>query len=115
MVTLRAYAVDEPPSPRQKLGKPLYSSVFNQSRFLTTGSILEHYSTYFLEIYSFTKLIHCLLETLQCILDTRKTELISQLQHITQRKLKRLTVQRDQLETTLAQLYSVVLNACIIQ
>ena len=43
---------------------------------------------------------------LQRILDTRKTELIGQLHHITQRKLKGLAVQRDQLETTLAQLSS---------
>ena len=50
--------------------------------------------------------VHSAFGKLQCILDTRKTELISQLHHITQRKLKRLTVQRDQLETTLAQLSS---------
>ena len=50
--------------------------------------------------------IHTAFGKLQCILDTRKTELIGQLHHITQRKLKGLAVQRDQLETTLAQLSS---------
>ena len=50
--------------------------------------------------------IHTTFGKLQCILDTRKTELIGQLHHITQRKLKKLAVQRDQLETTLAQLSS---------
>ena len=50
--------------------------------------------------------IHTAFRKLQRILDTRKTELIGQLHHITQRKLKKLAVQRDQLETTLAQLSS---------
>ena len=50
--------------------------------------------------------VHTAFGKLQRILDTRKTELISQLHHITQRKLKGLAVQRDQLETTLAQLSS---------
>ena len=50
--------------------------------------------------------VHTTFGKLQRILDTRKTELISQLHHITQRKLKELAVQRDQLETTLAQLSS---------
>ena len=50
--------------------------------------------------------VHTSFTKLQHILDTRKTELISQLHHITQRKLKELAVQRDQLETTLAQLSS---------
>ena len=45
---------------------------------------------------------------LQRILNTRKTELIGQLHHITQIKLKKLAVQRNQLETTLAQL-----NSCL--
>ena len=40
------------------------------------------------------------------ILDTREIELIGQLHHITKRKLKELAVQKDQLETTLAQLSS---------
>ena len=48
--------------------------------------------------------VHTAFGKLQHILDTRKTELIGQLHHITQRKLKGLAVQRDQLETTLAQL-----------
>ena len=50
--------------------------------------------------------VHTAFGKLQRILDTRKTELIGQLHHITQRKLKKLAVQRDQLETTLAQLSS---------
>ena len=50
--------------------------------------------------------VHTTFSKLQRILDTRKTELIGQLHHITQRKLKELAVQRDQLETTLAQLSS---------
>ena len=50
--------------------------------------------------------VHTAFRKLQHILDTRKTELIGQLHHITQRKLKGLAVQRDQLETTLAQLSS---------
>ena len=50
--------------------------------------------------------VHTAFGKLQRILDTRKTELIGQLHHITQRKLKVLAVQRDQLETTLAQLSS---------
>ena len=50
--------------------------------------------------------IHTAFGKLQRILDTRKTDLIGQLHHITQRKLKKLAVQRDQLETTLAQLGS---------
>ena len=50
--------------------------------------------------------VHTAFRKLQRILDTRKTELIGKLHHITQRKLKKLAVQRDQLETTLAQLSS---------
>ena len=50
--------------------------------------------------------VHTAFGKLQRILDTRKTELIGQLHHITQRKLKGLAVQRDKLETTLAQLSS---------
>ena len=50
--------------------------------------------------------VHTAFGKLQRILDTRKTELIGQLHHITQRKLKKLAVQRDRLETTLAQLSS---------
>ena len=52
--------------------------------------------------------VHTAFRKLQRILDTRKTELIDQLHHITQRKLKELAVQKDQLETTLAQL-----NSCL--
>ena len=50
--------------------------------------------------------VHTAFGKLQRILDTRKTELIGKLHHITQRKLKVLAIQRDQLETTLAQLSS---------
>ena len=50
--------------------------------------------------------VHTAFSKLQRILDTRKTELISQLHHITHKKLKKLAVQRDQLETTQAQLSS---------
>ena len=50
--------------------------------------------------------IHTSFGKLQHILDTRKTDLIGRLHHITQRKLKELAVQSDQLETTLAQLSS---------
>ena len=50
--------------------------------------------------------VHTAFGKLQRVLDTRKTELIGQLHHITQRKLKELAVQRDQLETILAQLSS---------
>ena len=50
--------------------------------------------------------IHTAFGKLQRILDTRKTELIGKLHHVTQTKLKGLAVQRDQLETTLAQLSS---------
>ena len=50
--------------------------------------------------------VHTAFRKLQRILDTRKTELIGQLHRITRRKLKELAVQRDQLETTLAQLSS---------
>ena len=39
--------------------------------------------------------VHTTFRKLQRILDTRKTELIGQLHHITQRKLKKLAVQRD--------------------
>ena len=50
--------------------------------------------------------VHATFEKLHSILDTRETELIGQLHYITQRKLKELAVQSDQLETTLAQLSS---------
>ena len=52
--------------------------------------------------------LHTTFGKLQHILDARKTELIDQLHHITQKKLKELAVQKDQLETTLAQL-----NSCL--
>ena len=44
--------------------------------------------------------IHSTFRKIHSILDARKTELIGQLHQITQRKLKGLAVQRDQLETT---------------
>ena len=50
--------------------------------------------------------IHRTIGRLQAILEARKTQLISQLHQITQSKLKSLAAQRDQLETTLAQLGS---------
>ena len=50
--------------------------------------------------------IHSTFSTIHSILDARKTELIGQLHQITQRKLKGLAVQRDQLETTLARISS---------
>ena len=50
--------------------------------------------------------VHTTFGKLQHILDTRKTELISRLHRITQRKLKELAVQRDQLETAMSQLSS---------
>ena len=43
---------------------------------------------------------------LQLALDDRKTELISQLHQLTQAKMKSLTIQRQQIEATQAQLSS---------
>ena len=50
--------------------------------------------------------IHGTFRRLQEVLDVRETELIGQLDQVTQGKLKSLAVQRDQIETTLAQLCS---------
>ena len=50
--------------------------------------------------------IHGAFRRLQEVLDVRETELIGQLDQVTQCKLKGLAVQRDQIETTLAQLCS---------
>ena len=50
--------------------------------------------------------IHDTFERFQETLNVRKTELISQLHRITQRKLKDLAVQKDQMEIILAQLSS---------
>ena len=50
--------------------------------------------------------IHDAIQRLRQILDVRETELIGQLHKITQRKLKRLAVRRDQVETIQAQLSS---------
>ena len=50
--------------------------------------------------------IHGTFRRLQEVLDVRETELIGQLDQVTQGKLKGLAVQRDQIETTLAQLCS---------
>ena len=50
--------------------------------------------------------IHSTFTKIQSILNARKTELIGRLHQITQRKLKDLAVQRDQLETTLARISS---------
>ena len=50
--------------------------------------------------------IHSTFRKIHSILDARKTELIGRLHQITQRKLKGLAVQRDQLEITLARISS---------
>ena len=50
--------------------------------------------------------IHKTFRQLREVLTVRETELIGQLDQVTQGKLKGLAVQRDQVETTLAQLYS---------
>ena len=50
--------------------------------------------------------IHGTFRRLQEVLDVRETELIGQLDQVTQGKLKGLAAQRDQIETTLAQLCS---------
>ncbi len=50
--------------------------------------------------------IHETIKRLHQTLDARKTELINQLHQLTQAKLKSLAVQRDQMETTQAQLSS---------
>ena len=50
--------------------------------------------------------IHVTFRRLQEVLDVRETELIGQLDRVTQEKLKGLAAQRDQIETTLAQLCS---------
>ena len=50
--------------------------------------------------------IHDTFKRLHEILEVRKTQLIDQLQHISRMKLKSLAIQRDQVETSLAQLSS---------
>ena len=50
--------------------------------------------------------IHVTFRRLREVLDIRETELIGQLDRVTQEKLKGLASQRDQIETTLAQLCS---------
>ena len=50
--------------------------------------------------------IHMTFRQLREVLDVRETELIGQLDRVTQAKLKSLAAQRDQIETTLAQLCS---------
>ena len=50
--------------------------------------------------------IHNTFRIIHSILDARKTELIGRLHQITQRKLKDLAVQKDQIETTLARISS---------
>ena len=54
------------------------------------------------------KNIHVTFKRLREVLTARETELIGQLHQMTQRKLKGLAVQSDQIETTLAQL-----NSCL--
>ena len=53
--------------------------------------------------------IHVTFRRLQEVLNVRETELVHQLQRITQSKLKVLAVQRDKIETILAQLSSCLL------
>ena len=50
--------------------------------------------------------IHVTFRRLREVLNVRETELIGQLHELTQEKLKDLAAQRDQIETTLAQLHS---------
>ena len=50
--------------------------------------------------------IHVTFRRLREVLDVRETELIGELDRVTQEKLKGLAAQRDQIETTLAQLCS---------
>ena len=50
--------------------------------------------------------IHMTFRRLREVLDVRETELIGQLDRVTQEKLKGLAAQKDQIETTLAQLCS---------
>ena len=50
--------------------------------------------------------IHDTIERLHEVLEVRRTELIGQLHHMIQRKLKNLAVQRDEMETIMAQLSS---------
>ena len=52
--------------------------------------------------------VHATFRRLRGILDVRETELIGQLNRVTQAKLKGLAAQRDQIETTLARL-----NSCL--
>ena len=53
--------------------------------------------------------IHSTFRRLQEVLNVRETELVHQLHQITQSKLKALAVQRDKIETILAQLSSCLL------
>ena len=50
--------------------------------------------------------VHVTFRRLREVLDVRETELIGRLHELTQEKLKGLAAQRDQIETTLAQLHS---------
>ena len=52
--------------------------------------------------------VHKRFRQLREVLDVRETEVISQLHQLTQRKLKSLAVQRDQIETLLARLGSCI-------
>ena len=65
------------------------------------GEISDHRAAIEANIHDTTRRLHE-------ILDVRKTELIGQLHKMTQRKLKELAIQRDQMETILAQL-----NSCL--
>jgi hypothetical protein len=48
------------------------------------------------------------IQKLREVLNVRETELIDQLDRMTQSKLKGLAAQRDEIETTLVQLHSAV-------
>ena len=52
--------------------------------------------------------IHVAFKRLREVLDVRETKLIGQLDQVTQEKLKSLAAQKDQIETTLSQLSSVL-------
>jgi 2'-5' RNA ligase len=51
--------------------------------------------------------IHITFRRLRDVLNVRETELINQLDRMTRSKLKSLAAQRDEIETTLAQLLSI--------
>ena len=74
-----------------------------EKQLITTNEALAQLHTRYGEIYDQQSSIKADIQNtfrkIQLALDTRKTELIGQLHHFTQRKLKCLAAQRDQLET----------------